>query len=118
MEKNGFPIFLLARVARWFYFQTKKSQFGSISEGLRLEKMDTFSAIWNILRTSVLFYDHLVHFVFMWYIFSVLVRCNKKNLATLVSLLFPGIFLGKRCAKYCTIFPANFLVISFLLVSD
>jgi hypothetical protein len=27
-------------------------------------------AIWNILRTFGIFYDHLVHFVFIWYIFS------------------------------------------------
>jgi hypothetical protein len=25
--------------------------------------------IWNILRTFGIFYDHLVHFVFNWYIF-------------------------------------------------
>jgi hypothetical protein len=27
-------------------------------------------AIWNILQTFGIFYDHLVHFVFIWYIFS------------------------------------------------
>jgi hypothetical protein len=27
-------------------------------------------AIWCILRTFGTFYDHLVHFVFIWYIFS------------------------------------------------
>jgi hypothetical protein len=26
--------------------------------------------IWNILGTFGIFYDHLVHFVFVWYIFS------------------------------------------------
>jgi hypothetical protein len=31
------------------------------------------------------FYDHLVHFVFIWYIFPALVSCTKKNLATLPS---------------------------------
>jgi hypothetical protein len=41
-------------------------------------------AIWNILRPFGKFYDHLVHFVFIWYIFPVLVSCTKKNLATLV----------------------------------
>jgi hypothetical protein len=25
---------------------------------------------WNILRIFGIFYDHLVHFVFIWYIFS------------------------------------------------
>jgi hypothetical protein len=28
-----------------------------------------FMDIWNILHTSGIFYDHLVHFVFIWYIF-------------------------------------------------
>jgi hypothetical protein len=30
----------------------------------------------------------LVHFVFIWYIFPVLVSCTKKNLATLVGVMF------------------------------
>jgi hypothetical protein len=41
-------------------------------------------AIWNILWRFGIFYDHLVHFVFIWYIFPVLVSCAEKNLATLV----------------------------------
>jgi hypothetical protein len=41
-----------------------------------------FKAIWKILRTFGIFYDYLVHFVFIKYI---LVSCTKKNLATLVS---------------------------------
>jgi hypothetical protein len=47
--------------------------------------------IWNILRTFWdilwpfgIFYDHLVHFVFIWYIFPVLVSFTKTNLATLI----------------------------------
>jgi hypothetical protein len=27
-------------------------------------------AIWNIVQTFGIFYDYLVHFVFIWYIFS------------------------------------------------
>jgi hypothetical protein len=34
-------------------------------------------AIWNILWTFGKFHDHLVHFVFIWYIFPVLVSCTK-----------------------------------------
>jgi hypothetical protein len=41
--------------------------------------------IWNILWRFGIFYDHLVHFIFIWYIFQVLVTCTKKNLATLLS---------------------------------
>jgi hypothetical protein len=39
--------------------------------------------IGNILRTFGIFYDYLVHFVLIWYIFPVLVSWAKKNLATL-----------------------------------
>jgi hypothetical protein len=41
-------------------------------------------AIWDILLPFGTFCVHLVHFVFIWYIFPVLVSCTKKNLATLV----------------------------------
>jgi hypothetical protein len=44
-------------------------------------------AIWNILQTFGIFYDPLVHFAFIWYIFLVLVSCTKKNLATLATSL-------------------------------
>jgi hypothetical protein len=40
-------------------------------------------ATWIILWRFGIFYDHLVHFVFIWYNFPVLVSCTKKNLATL-----------------------------------
>jgi hypothetical protein len=42
-------------------------------------------AIWNILQTFGIFYDHLVQFVFIWYIFPVLVSDTMKNLATLTA---------------------------------
>jgi hypothetical protein len=29
-----------------------------------------FMAVWNILQTFSICHDHLVHFVFLWYIFS------------------------------------------------
>jgi hypothetical protein len=40
-------------------------------------------AIWTILHTFRIFFDHLVHFVFIWYIFPVWVIFAKKNLANL-----------------------------------
>jgi hypothetical protein len=43
-------------------------------------------AIWNILQTFGIFYDHLVHFMFIWDIFPVLVSCTKKNLATMAKI--------------------------------
>jgi hypothetical protein len=42
-------------------------------------------ATWNILWRFRVFYDHLLHFVFIWYIFPVLLSCTKKNLANLQS---------------------------------
>jgi hypothetical protein len=49
-------------------------------------------AIWNILWTFGIFYDHLEQFVLIWYIFPVWVKCTKKNLATLM--------VGERVEKY------------------
>jgi hypothetical protein len=41
-----------------------------------------FMAILSTLRINGIFYGHLVHFVVTWYIFSILVCCTEKNLAT------------------------------------
>jgi hypothetical protein len=51
-------------------FSNQKYQFGQILECLRFEDLIYFMAICNILRTFGIFNDHLVHFVFFWYIFS------------------------------------------------
>jgi hypothetical protein len=68
-------------------FSNQKSQFGKILVGLRLENVDIvcghleyFTDVWD-------FYDHLLHFVFIWYmVYPVLVSYTKKNLASLRSL--------------------------------
>jgi hypothetical protein len=52
------------------YFQTKNPNLGKFGSALYWKFFIYFMAICNILRTLVLFYDHLVHFVFIWYIFS------------------------------------------------
>jgi hypothetical protein len=57
-------------------FQTKNSYLGKFWRALG----------GNILRTFGTFYEHLVHFVFLRYIFPVLVPWAKKNLATLVGM--------------------------------
>jgi hypothetical protein len=64
------------------YFQTKKSQFGYILEGLGIESVGIFYGrleytyyrhllyviiIWNILRPFDIFFDRLVYFVVIWY---------------------------------------------------
>jgi hypothetical protein len=36
-------------------------------------------AIWNKIWTFGIFYDHLVHFVFIWYIFSGFVIMHQEN---------------------------------------
>jgi hypothetical protein len=56
-------------------FSSPKSQFEYILEGL--------AWCWYILCPFGLFYGHLVYFMVVWYIFTVLVCCTKKNLATL-----------------------------------
>jgi hypothetical protein len=48
-----------------------------------MEDVGVFYAIWYILLPFGIVYGHLVYFLVIWYIFPVLVRCNKKNLATL-----------------------------------
>jgi hypothetical protein len=72
------------------HFQTKKSQFGSILEGVAMEDVG-------------IFYDRLVYFTANWYtyfmaiwyilwsfgiLFPILLCCTKKNLATLMSTVF------------------------------
>jgi hypothetical protein len=64
-------------------FQTKNLNLGKFWWTLEWKMLKCFMAIWNILRTLGIFYDHLVHFMLIWYIFTVLVSCTKKNLATL-----------------------------------
>jgi hypothetical protein len=84
------------------FFSNQKSQFGQIFEGHRwlgklliyfmviwnilrtfvifYEHLWYFSNICDILRTSVIFYDHLVDFVFSWYVFSGLgIMCQEKS---------------------------------------
>jgi hypothetical protein len=54
-------------------FLTKNPNLGKFLRGLDGKILIYIMAIWNILRKSGKFYDHLVHFVLNWYIFPVLV---------------------------------------------
>jgi hypothetical protein len=47
------------------FFSNQKFQLGQTLEGLRWENVDI-----GILWPFGIFYGHLVHFVFLWYIFS------------------------------------------------
>jgi hypothetical protein len=51
-------------------FQTKNPDLGKFWRALDLKMFIYFMATWNILRRVGIFYDHLVHFVFIWCIFS------------------------------------------------
>jgi hypothetical protein len=72
-------------VARWFILKPKNPNLGKFWSALDWKMRIYFMAICNISPTFGIFYDHMVHFVFIWYIFPVLVSCTKKNLATLFS---------------------------------
>jgi hypothetical protein len=50
-------------------FQTKNPVLGKFCRALDWKMLIYFMAIWNILQTLGIFYDHLVHFVSIWYIF-------------------------------------------------
>jgi hypothetical protein len=66
------------------YFQTKNRNLGKFGRVLKWKMLVYFMDIGSILRPFDIFYDHLVYFVAIWYIFSpLLVYCTKKNLATL-----------------------------------
>jgi hypothetical protein len=51
-------------------FQTKNPNLGKFWRAIDGKMLTYFMATWNILQTFGIFCDHLVHFVFIWYIFS------------------------------------------------
>jgi hypothetical protein len=51
-------------------FQTKNPNFGQFWRALDWKMMENVMAIWNFLPTFGIFNDPLVHFVFIWFIFS------------------------------------------------
>jgi hypothetical protein len=51
-------------------FQTKHPNLGKFWRALDWKMFIYFKATWNILWRFGIFYGHLVHFVFIWYIFS------------------------------------------------
>jgi hypothetical protein len=51
-------------------FQTKNPNLGKFWRALDWKMLISFLAIWNILWSFGMFWDHLVQFVFMLYIFS------------------------------------------------
>jgi hypothetical protein len=51
-------------------FSNQNYQFGKNFQGLRLENVDILYGHFEYCRTFGIFYDHLAHCVFIWYIFS------------------------------------------------
>jgi hypothetical protein len=76
-------------------FQTKNPNLGKFWRALDWKLLIYFMAIWNILQTFGIFYNHLAHFVLIWYIFFRFGyhEGTKKNLATLI--LGPAIVTGR-----------------------
>jgi hypothetical protein len=66
------------------YFQTKNLSLGKFWRALNWKQLVYCMVIWSIFRPFGIFYGTLVYFVVIWYIFSVLVYCTTKNLATLM----------------------------------
>jgi hypothetical protein len=65
------------------FFQTKNPNLGKFLRPSNKKTVIYFMAIWNISQIFWIFYDHLVHFVLIWYIFSGFGILCQKNLATL-----------------------------------
>jgi hypothetical protein len=57
-------------------FSNQKYQFGKKIRASDWKMLIYFMAIWNNFWIFGIFYDHSVHFVFIWYIFPVLVSCK------------------------------------------
>jgi hypothetical protein len=80
-HKQGFLCRSVSRDGcQMVYFQAKNTNLGKFWRALHWKILKCFMAIWNILQTFGIFYDHSVHFVFIWCIFPVLVSCAKKEI--------------------------------------
>jgi hypothetical protein len=60
-------------------FQTKNPNLGKFWRALDWKMLICFMVIWNILWPFGIFYDHLVQFVFIWYIFPVFGIMHKEK---------------------------------------
>jgi hypothetical protein len=83
LTKERTAFFITAQGCQMVSLRTKNPNLGKFWRALDWTMLIYFMVIWNILQTFGIFYDHLVHFVFIWYIFPVWVIFTKKNLATL-----------------------------------
>jgi hypothetical protein len=62
------------------YFQTKNTNLVKFWRALDGKILIYFKAIWNILQEFGIFDYHLVHFGFIWYVFSGLgIKFQEKS---------------------------------------
>jgi hypothetical protein len=61
----------LGQGCQMVYFQTKNPNLGKFWSALDWKMLKYFMANCNISWALGILYDHLVHFLFIWYIFSV-----------------------------------------------
>jgi hypothetical protein len=74
---------LLARVARWHFFQTKNTNLGKFLEGLAMQDVGILylcMAIWSILRLFDIVLGHFVYFKVIWYIFQLLGMLHQEKI--------------------------------------
>jgi hypothetical protein len=98
------------------YFRTKNPNLGAFWRALDWKMFIYFMDIRNILLTFGIFYDNLVHFVFIWYIFSHfgikyaeksgnpgndLADRRKKKDIMLTSQLYPKMHFHTHVVNYC-----------------
>jgi hypothetical protein len=79
---------VISRVARWYIFKPKIPVWVNFLGSCN-------GRSWYILQPFGIFYGCLVHLVVIWYIFTILVCCNMKNLATLNHLTVGRVVKGQ-----------------------
>jgi hypothetical protein len=79
----------LQRGCQMVYFQAKNPTLGKFLRALDFKLLMYFIAVWNICQTFGIFFDHLVHFVFIWYIFPVLEKSGNPDLQYCKKCPFP-----------------------------
>jgi hypothetical protein len=70
VDKYGFKQAAGAQGCQMVSFQTKIPNLVKFWRAQDWKMLINFTAIWIILQTFGIFYDHLVHVVLIWYIFS------------------------------------------------
>jgi hypothetical protein len=102
------------------YFQTQKSQFEYILEGLAMEEVDIFCChVVYFTRSGIFcglwvhFVAVLVHFMVILVYLSVLVCCNKKHLAArLLALVLRSFLVGAN--HFTQVRAKSFAIMLFL----